>query len=112
MRLVQRSVENASTAEDVTQSMWLRIQRIDDYPPIVNWLITVGMHRSLRRGRALDTWQETAHARSISYASGQVPASLVVLGSECGSANFRDNVQVADPSTRAFRRLHGCLQLR
>lgn len=36
MRLVQRIVGNAPAAEDVTQSLWFRVQRIEDDPPIIN----------------------------------------------------------------------------
>lgn len=35
-RLAQRLVGNIAAAEDVTQSLWFRIQRIEDDPPIVN----------------------------------------------------------------------------
>ncbi len=36
LRFVQRIVGNAANAEDVTQGLWLRIQRVDDHPPIEN----------------------------------------------------------------------------
>lgn len=36
MRLVQRIVGNEAAAEDVTQSLWFRVQRIEDDPPILN----------------------------------------------------------------------------
>lgn len=36
MRLARRIVGNAPAAEDVTQSLWFRVQRIEDDPPIVN----------------------------------------------------------------------------
>lgn len=36
MRVAQRIVGNKAAAEDVTQSLWLRIQRVEDDPPIVN----------------------------------------------------------------------------
>jgi RNA polymerase sigma-70 factor (ECF subfamily) len=36
VRLAQRIVGNAAAAEDVTQSLWIRVQRIEDDPPIVN----------------------------------------------------------------------------
>jgi len=36
MRLAQRIVGSAASAEDVTQGLWLRIQRIEDDPPITN----------------------------------------------------------------------------
>lgn len=36
MRLAQRIVGDSGTAEDVTQRLWFRVQRIDDDPPIVN----------------------------------------------------------------------------
>lgn len=36
VRLAQRIVGTAPAAEDVTQSLWFRIQRIGDDPPILN----------------------------------------------------------------------------
>jgi len=36
LRLAQRIVGTAPAAEDVTQSLWLRIQRVEDDPPIAN----------------------------------------------------------------------------
>lgn len=36
MRLAQRIVGNGPAAEDVTQSLWFRVQRIEDDPPILN----------------------------------------------------------------------------
>lgn len=36
MRLAQRIVGNAPAAEDVTQSLWFRVQRVEDDPPILN----------------------------------------------------------------------------
>lgn len=36
MRLVQRIVGDMTAAEDVTQSLWLRVQRVNDHPPILN----------------------------------------------------------------------------
>ncbi|WP_334184464.1 RNA polymerase sigma factor [Novosphingobium sp.] len=35
-RLVQRIVGDMTATEDVTQSLWLRVQRVDDHPPILN----------------------------------------------------------------------------
>ncbi len=36
IRLAQRIVGSAPAAEDVTQSLWLKVQRIADEPPILN----------------------------------------------------------------------------
>ncbi|WP_313436440.1 sigma factor [Novosphingobium sp.] len=36
LRLAQRIVGSAPAAEDVTQSLWFRVQRVGDDPPIVN----------------------------------------------------------------------------
>ncbi|WP_091148423.1 RNA polymerase sigma factor [Novosphingobium sp. CF614] len=36
LRVAQRIVGNAPAAEDVTQALWLRVQRIEDDPPIVH----------------------------------------------------------------------------
>ncbi len=36
LRIAQRIVGSAPAAEDVTQSLWLRVQRIEDDPPIAN----------------------------------------------------------------------------
>lgn len=36
LRLAQRIVGSVPAAEDVTQGLWLRIQRIEDDPPIAN----------------------------------------------------------------------------
>lgn len=36
LRLAQRIVGSVPAAEDVTQSLWFRVQRVEDDPPIVN----------------------------------------------------------------------------
>lgn len=36
LRLAKRIVGNGAAAEDVTQSLWFRVQRVDDDPPIGN----------------------------------------------------------------------------
>lgn len=36
LRLAQRIVGNAPAAEDVAQSLWFKVQRIEDDPPILN----------------------------------------------------------------------------
>lgn len=36
LRLARRIVGSLPAAEDVTQSLWLRVQRVEDEPPIVN----------------------------------------------------------------------------
>lgn len=36
LRLAQRIVGSGTAAEDVTQSLWFRVQRIEDDPPILN----------------------------------------------------------------------------
>lgn len=36
LRLAQRIIGSAPAAEDVTQSLWFRVQRVEDDPPIVN----------------------------------------------------------------------------
>jgi RNA polymerase sigma-70 factor (ECF subfamily) len=36
LRLARRIVGNVPAAEDVTQSLWLRVQRIEDDPPIIH----------------------------------------------------------------------------
>lgn len=36
MRIAQRIVGSAAAAEDVAQSLWFRVQRVEDDPPILN----------------------------------------------------------------------------
>lgn len=36
LRLAQRILGNATAAEDLTQTLWLRVQRVEDDPPILN----------------------------------------------------------------------------
>ncbi|MEE4453024.1 RNA polymerase sigma factor [Novosphingobium resinovorum] len=36
LRVVERIVRNWAAAEDVTQTLWLKVQRVDDHPPILN----------------------------------------------------------------------------
>jgi RNA polymerase sigma-70 factor (ECF subfamily) len=36
LRLAQRIVGSAPAAEDVAQSLWFKVQRIEDHPPITN----------------------------------------------------------------------------
>lgn len=36
VRRLRRMVGSEPVAEDLTQSLWLKVQRIDDHPPITN----------------------------------------------------------------------------
>lgn len=36
LRLAERMLRDQTAAEDVTQSLWFRVQRVEDYPPILN----------------------------------------------------------------------------
>lgn len=77
MRLVQRIVGSASAAEDVTQSMWLRIQRIDDHPPIENkraYLYRLARNLAIDHAHA-DRRRAAIHAEAADLLSQPVEGS-------------------------------------
>jgi len=73
LRLVQRIVGNAPTAEDVTQSLWFKVQRIDDDPPIVNK--RAYLYR-LATNLACDFARADQRYRSV-FESGELPEEAV-----------------------------------
>ena len=55
LRLAERIVRDRPTAEDVTQSLWIRVQGIDDDPPIVNkraYLFRLASNMAIDRAKA------------------------------------------------------------
>ncbi|MFA7597308.1 MAG: sigma-70 family RNA polymerase sigma factor [Novosphingobium sp.] len=55
LRLSERILRDRPTAEDVTQSLWLRVQKIEDDPPIVNkraYLFKLATNLALDRAKA------------------------------------------------------------
>jgi RNA polymerase sigma factor (sigma-70 family) len=55
LRLSERILRDRPKAEDVTQSLWLRVQRIEDDPPIVNkraYLFKLATNLAIDRAKA------------------------------------------------------------
>lgn len=70
-RLAQRIVGNASDAEDVTQGLWLRIQRVHDHPPIENkkaYLYRLTKNLAIDHAHA-DRRRDTVHAEAADLLS-------------------------------------------
>jgi len=66
LRLAQRIVGTAPAAEDVTQSLWLRIQRVEDDPPIANkraYLYRLATNLAVDHARS-DQRREDVHAEA------------------------------------------------
>ena len=65
LRLAQRILGNAPAAEDVTQSLWFRVQRIGDDPPILNkraYLFRLATNLATDRRRAETRYGELIEA--------------------------------------------------
>ncbi|OAH39592.1 RNA polymerase subunit sigma-24 [Sphingobium yanoikuyae] len=72
LRLAQRIVGTAPAAEDVTQSLWFRVQRIDDEPPIINK--RAFLYR-LATNLATDHLRAARRQRKI-FDSGELPIEI------------------------------------
>ncbi|RVT90933.1 RNA polymerase sigma factor [Sphingomonas crocodyli] len=71
-RLAQRIAGSLSVAEDVTQSLWFRIQRIEDDPPIINkraFLFRLATNLATDHVRA-------ARRHSALFESGMLPTEV------------------------------------
>lgn len=82
LRLAQRIVGTAPAAEDVTQSLWLRVQRVEDDPPILNkraYLYRLATNLATDHARA-------AYRQSELFESSEPP---VDVASEAPSAEQR-----------------------
>lgn len=78
LRLAQRIVGNAPAAEDVTQSLWFRVQRIEDDPPILNkraYLFRLAANLATDRRRAEARYSELIETTAV--LPEHVPAELV-----------------------------------
>lgn len=87
VRLARRIVGDALTAEDIAQSLWLRIQRIADEPPIRNqraflYRLTVNLATDhLRRART-EASVFDVEADHDDLESGEATPERAVLGAE------------------------------
>jgi RNA polymerase sigma-70 factor (ECF subfamily) len=74
LRLTARIVGSAPAAEDVTQSLWLRVQRIKDDPPIINK--RAFLYR-LAENLANDQARADRRHRSL-FEAGEAPLDIAV----------------------------------
>lgn len=76
LRLAQRIVGTAPAAEDVTQSLWLRIQRVEDDPPIIHkraYLYRLATNLAVDHARS-DQRREDVHAAAQDLLWGSDPS--------------------------------------
>lgn len=69
LRLSERILRDRPKAEDVTQSLWLRVQRIEDDPPIINkraYLFRLATNLALDRAKADQRHGELFHEGLLS----------------------------------------------
>lgn len=72
LRLAQRIVGSAPAAEDVTQSLWFRVQRIEDDPPILNkraYLYRLALNLATDQARSNQRF-------SALFDTGELPESI------------------------------------
>lgn len=110
MRLVQRIVGSAETAEDVTQNLWFRVQRVDDDPPIANqraYLYRLTANLATDHVRA-DSSRATTEAKAQAYIWEELdqptPEQDVIARDELDRV-LRAAAQLPEP-TRGIFRLH------
>ncbi|MCC2603164.1 RNA polymerase sigma factor [Sphingopyxis yananensis] len=87
IRFAQRIVGSATAAEDVTQNLWLRIQRVEDYPPIINkraYLFRLVSHLSIDHLRALQRHDKLFQSGEVhpELGDGQPDAERQLLDKE------------------------------
>ena len=84
LRLAQRILGNAAGAEDVAQGLWLRIQRVEDDPPIANkraYLYRLAANLAIDHAKA-DARRDAVHAE----------AAAVLTGAETGICGERTEI--------------------
>lgn len=69
LRLAERLIGDRAAAEDVTQSLWLRVQRVEDHPPIANRRAYLFR---LATNVALD-WRRAKRRRDALFETGDLP---------------------------------------
>lgn len=109
VRLARRIVGDALTAEDIAQSLWLRIQRIADEPPIRNkraflYRLTVNLATDhLRRART-EASVFDVEADHDTLESGGASPERAVLGAEA-LRRATDALKELSPRCRAVVRM-------
>lgn len=72
LRLARRIVGSAPAAEDVTQALWLRVQRVEDDPPIINkraYLFRLAANLANDQARA-------DHRHRALFEAGELPSDV------------------------------------
>jgi len=108
MRLVQRIVGSAETAEDVTQNLWLQVQRVNDDLPIANqraYLYRLTANLATDHVRA-DSSRTTIQAKAQTYLWDELdrpsPEQEVIARDELARV-LRAAEELPEPTKGIFR---------
>lgn len=108
LRLVESILRDRPAAEDVTQSLWFRVQRIEDDPPILNkraYLFRLAANLAKDRIRADGRYAALFHAADT--LSEEIPADMVGADTELSdrqrlTVTMRLLPQIAQAALEAF----------
>ncbi|WP_240626725.1 MULTISPECIES: sigma factor [Sphingobium] len=108
LRLVESILRDRPAAEDVTQSLWFRVQRIEDDPPILNkraYLFRLAANLAKDRIRADGRYAALFHAADT--LSEEIPADMVGADTELSdrqrlAVTMRLLPQIAQAALEAF----------